>query len=184
MSRRRFFKLLADSVAKAAAEFAYEVARPDKTFIRPPGSADEDTFLALCTKCGKCITACPTGVIDSVKEMNPITVDTPFMNFDNNYCERCYSCIDACKSGALSKENLQTYRYVAVLDRDRCVAYQDIFCQTCYWSCPRMDKAITLKDFTYPEFHQEACLGCGRCIHACPTVPKSINFKKVKNENG
>jgi hypothetical protein len=53
MSRRKFFKLLADSVAKAVGEFAYEVARPDKTFVRPPGSGDEDTFLSLCTNRGQ-----------------------------------------------------------------------------------------------------------------------------------
>ena len=185
MSRRRFFKLLADSVAKAAAEFTYEVAKPNKVFLRPPGSGDEDTFLALCTKCGRCVEACQTGVLDRVKEMNPIVLDTPFMNFENNFCERCYACIEACSSGALSEENLKKFKYVAKFDKSRCVAYQDVFCQTCYWSCPRMDKAITLVNFAYPEFHEGNCLGCGRCIHACPTSPKSINLVKVEiDENG
>ncbi len=181
MSRRKFFKLLADSVAKAAAEFAYEVSKPNKEFVRPPGSADEETFLSLCLKCKSCVEACRTGVLELVKEMNPVVVDTPVMNFENNYCERCYSCVDACKSNALTWDNLKRFRYVARLDVSRCVAYQGVFCQTCYWSCPKMDKAITLKDFTYPEFHEESCLGCGRCVHACPTVPKSIRLEKVKN---
>lgn len=183
MSRRRFFKILGESIVKAAAEFTYEVTKPNKTFIRPPGSADEETFLSLCNKCGECVKSCPTGVLDRVKEMNPIVLDTPFMNFENNYCEQCYACIEACKSGALSKENLKKFRYVAKLDKNRCVAFQDVFCQSCYWSCPQMDKAITLIDFNYPEFHSEHCKGCGRCVHACPTIPKSITLVKVKNEN-
>ena len=180
MSRRRFFKLLGKSIAQAAAEFTYEATRPSKTFLRPPGSGEEDEFLKLCTKCGECVKACPTGVLDLVKEMHPVIFETPFMNFENNYCERCYACIEACKSGALTKENLKKYKVYAKLVKERCVAFQQVFCQSCYWSCPKMDKAITLIDFNYPEFHNQECLGCGRCVHACPTTPKSIEMVKVR----
>ncbi|MEO2069139.1 MAG: 4Fe-4S dicluster domain-containing protein [Desulfurobacteriaceae bacterium] len=179
MSRRNFFRLVANSFKQAAAEFAYEVAKPTKDYLRPPGSENEDTFLALCKRCGKCVENCQTGVLDKVKDTNPIVFDTPFMNFDKNFCEKCYTCIDNCPSGALKKENLEKFKLVAKLEKTRCVAFQDIFCQTCYWSCPKMDKAITLKDFNYPEFHEEFCLGCGRCIHACPTIPKSITLVRV-----
>jgi len=182
LSRRRFFKLLGKSIAQAAAEFTYEATKPNKSYLRPPGSGNEDEFLSLCQKCGECIKACPTGVLDRVKEMHPLILDTPFMNFENNYCERCYACIEACKSGALNKENLKKYKLYAKLDENRCVAFQDIFCQSCYWSCPKMDKAITLKDFNYPQFHREECLGCGRCVHVCPTSPKSIEIVKAENE--
>ncbi|WP_456456926.1 4Fe-4S dicluster domain-containing protein [Thermovibrio sp.] len=181
MKRRGFFKLLAKSLAQAAAEFTYEATKPDKKYVRPPGSGEEEEFLKLCTKCHQCVKACPTGVIDLVKDMHPIVFETPYMNFKNNYCEKCYLCVDTCESGALSRENLKKYKLVAKLVKDRCVAFQDIFCQSCYWSCPKMDKAITLKDFTYPEFHQQECIGCGRCIHACPTEPKSIEMVKVRN---
>ena len=66
--------MLGKSLVQAAAEFTYEVSKPNKVFIRPPGSADEETFLSLCNKCGKCTEACPTGVLDRVKEMNPIVL--------------------------------------------------------------------------------------------------------------
>ena len=174
--------MLGKSIAKAAAEFTYEVTKPNKTFVRPPGSADEDTFLALCQKCHKCVEACPTGVLDVVKEMNPVVYETPFMNFENNHCERCYSCVEACPSGALNKENLKKYRLTAKLIKERCVAFEMIFCQSCYWSWPKMDKAITLEEFTYPKFHPEHCLGCGRCVNACPTNPKAIEMVKVEAE--
>lgn len=185
MSRRKFFKVITNSIAKAAAEFTYEATKPTKKFIRPPGSGEEDTFLSLCKRCGKCIEACPTGVLDRINDIHPVVINTPVMNFDNNFCERCYACIEACPSGALKAENLQKFKYIAKFDKSRCVAFQDAFCQTCYWSCPNMDKAITLVNFTYPEFHEEFCIGCGKCIHACPTDPKSIKMVKVKcDENG
>ena len=182
MRRRGFFKLIGKSLAQAAAEFANEATKPNKEFVRPPGSPREDDFLKLCQKCGECIKSCPTGVLDRVKELHPVVLDTPVMNFENNYCEKCYSCIEACPTGALNRENLKKFKLVARLVKERCVAYQDVFCQSCYWSCPKMDRAITLKDFAYPEFHQEECTGCGRCIHACPTNPKSIEMVKVENE--
>jgi len=182
MSRRQFFKFLGKSIARAAAEFTYEATKPNGEFVRPPGSADEDAFLSLCKKCGECVESCPTGVLEKVSSMHPVIIDTPYMNFNNNYCEMCYSCIDACKSGALTRKNLEKYKLVARLDKSSCVAYQDVFCQSCYWSCPKMDRAITLIDFNYPEFHSEHCIGCGRCVHACPTTPKAIKMVKVEKQ--
>jgi len=185
MKRRAFFREVANSFKKATAEFVVEVSKPNVKFLRPPGSADEDTFLSLCTKCGSCVDSCQTGVLEKIGGLNPVAVDTPFMNFENNYCEKCYACVDACPSGALSRENLEKYYYVAKIDRKRCVAYSDIFCQTCYWSCPNMEKALKLEDAQYPFVDEEFCKGCGKCIHSCPTIPKSIRFvkrEKVKDK--
>jgi ferredoxin-type protein NapG len=176
LSRRGFFKLLGKSLAQAAAEFTYEATKPSASFVRPPGSCDEDRFLSLCQKCGECVKSCPTGVLDRVSQLHPLIFETPYMNFENNYCEKCYACIDACPNGALSRENIKRCSLVAVLKKDRCVAYQDVFCQSCYWSCPKMDRAIKLVDFSYPEFISSECTGCGRCINACPTNPKAIEM--------
>ncbi|WP_456397883.1 4Fe-4S dicluster domain-containing protein [Desulfurobacterium sp.] len=180
--RRDFFKELFNSVTKAAAELAYEMSKTTENLVRPPGSADEDTFTALCEKCGKCVENCKTGVLEKYKKLNPIILETPYMNFDNNYCEQCYTCIENCSSGALKFENLKKYKYIAKLLKDKCVAFKEMFCLTCYWSCPNIDRAITIRDRNYPEFHMEECKGCGRCINACPTEPKSIIMVKVKNE--
>ena len=180
MSRRKFFKLLADSIVKSAAEFTYEISKPQEEILRPPGSGEEDAFLSLCKRCGKCVESCPTGILEKFTKLNPVVLDTPYMNFNNNYCQQCYNCIENCPTGALSFENLKRFTYKAKLLKDRCVSYQEFFCQTCYWSCPQMDKAITLLDMIKPEFHQEHCKGCGRCIHSCPANPKAIEIVKVK----
>jgi len=180
-SRRDFFKELFTSITKAAAEFAYEVSKTTDNVVYPPGSGDEDRFTALCERCGKCVEECKSGVLEKYNKLNPILLDLPVMNFDNNYCEQCYTCIEVCPSNALKKENLQKFRYVAKLLKDKCVAFKEMFCLSCYWSCPNLDKAITIKNRSYPEFHSAECKGCGRCINACPTEPKSIVMIKVKN---
>ncbi len=182
MKRRKFFKDIADSLKRAFGEFTFEVSKPIKTYVRPPGSGSEADFLAKCSRCSKCIEVCPTGILDKVKELNPMVLDTPFMNFENGYCEKCYRCIEVCPTEALSKENLKKYRYAVSFDKSKCAAYKGMFCQTCYWSCPNMDKAITLRELRYPEFHVDLCDGCGRCINACPAEGKPIKMKRVKVE--
>ena len=184
MERRKFFKFLANSVARSTAELIYHATKPVVPYLRPPGSADEDTFLSLCQKCLACVKACPSGVLEPVRTSNPVVIDTPFMNFDNNPCQRCYECIKACQHGALTFENLQKYELKPILLKDKCVAYHDIFCQTCYWSCPKLDSAIVLNEELKPVFTGKDCQGCGSCIHACPTEPKAIIMEKhAKSEN-
>jgi len=62
-----------------------------------------------CTNCGKCITSCPTNVL----EMNPFKLDL-------EHCIRCMACVKACPTGALSLklvDSEQNRELFKVLDR-------------------------------------------------------------------
>ena len=51
----------------------------------------------LCTQCGKCITACPTGAINS----DLLLLSAP--KIDPSKCQHCGACVDVCPSGALKR---------------------------------------------------------------------------------
>jgi ferredoxin len=38
------------------------------TVLRPPGAVEEERFLAACTKCGLCVSACPSDAIQLVRK--------------------------------------------------------------------------------------------------------------------
>ena len=64
MDRRDFFR----TGARKTAEIAYQVAsdraaRRAQSWLRPPFAVDELDFLLACTRCDKCIEACPHHVL-------------------------------------------------------------------------------------------------------------------------
>ena len=65
----------------------------------------------------------------------------------------------------------------AIMDKKKCQAYGDTFCQQCIIDCP-IPGAITQKD-ERPVFHKNVCTGCGVCVRSCGTVniPVAIKVK-------
>ncbi len=180
--RRSFFDELADSIKKAIGEFTYEVSKPLRPPVRPPGACPEDEFTRLCTACEKCVKACKANVLKKHENLKELAVlGTPYRDFSQNYCELCYECIKACPTGALSFDNLKKFKYVARISKDACVAFsKNILCLSCYWSCPNMDKAIICVDRLYPKINEANCEGCGRCVNACPLEEKALTLVLIK----
>ncbi len=128
--------------------------------IRPPGALAEEQFLQRCIKCGQCMRACPTNVIQ------PGGIDgglenlwTPVLNnrIGSSGCQlNCVACGQVCPTSALRpielSEKLGIGEFAdlgpiklgtAFLDRPRCLPWaMDRPCIVCEENCPVSPKAI------------------------------------------
>ncbi|MBN1568914.1 MAG: 4Fe-4S dicluster domain-containing protein [Acidobacteria bacterium] len=131
--------------------------------IRPPGSLEEEEFLARCIRCGQCMKVCPTNAIQPVLHESGIEgIWTPMLVMRAGYCEyNCVLCGEVCPTGAIWKitEAEKTGRSpetgepdpdakpikigTAFFDRGRCLPWaMDIPCIVCEEFCPTSPKAI------------------------------------------
>jgi polyferredoxin/formate hydrogenlyase subunit 6/NADH:ubiquinone oxidoreductase subunit I len=157
--------------------------------IRPPGSLEEKDFLALCQRCGLCMKACPTNVINpTLSEAGMAGFWTPHLIMTLGYCEyTCTLCGSVCPTGAI--ENISGKDKIgkpirigsAYLDRGRCLPWSgNAPCIVCEEHCPTSPKAIYLRDdevpgpdgkmlrVKLPYVDLKKCVGCGICEYRCP----------------
>ena len=107
-SRRDFMKQLSalgilGAVVATGVGGATYLGADNKLLLRPPGSVDEDDFLALCIKCGQCLQVCPYDSIILADAGEGNGVGTPFIEPHRRGCYLCplLPCVLACPSGAL-----------------------------------------------------------------------------------
>jgi len=126
--------------------------------IRPPGAVEEQEFLERCIKCGQCMRACPTNVLQpAMFETGLEGVWSPIMNYRVGFCQpNCTACGQICPTGAIQqisvaeKMGLGPYRKsgpirvgTAHFDRSRCLPWsKNIPCLVCQEVCPVSPKAI------------------------------------------
>jgi ferredoxin-type protein NapG len=152
--------------------------------LRPPGAISERAFLQACTRCDKCLNACPKDAIQRVpKKMGFLIMDTPYIDPMKVPCVMCddLPCIPACPDGALLPVPggpADVEMGYAILDKRKCQSYGHTFCQQCVIDCP-VPGAITQNQEQQPIFHKDICTGCGVCVRSCSTVniPVAIKIK-------
>ncbi|MHB8845365.1 MAG: ferredoxin-type protein NapG [Nitrospirota bacterium] len=169
------------------------------TVLRPPGAVEEKKFLAACTKCGLCVSACPYEALILARPGDGRPIGTPYFVMRDRPCRMCRDipCAAKCPTGALDTAlvgdggtgkavlDINKARIgLAVIDRETCIAYWGIQCDACYRACPLIDKAISVdpvrNDRTGkhailgPVVHSSHCTGCGMCERACVTKKASI----------
>ena len=201
----RFLDLRLDNISRTFNNFAEEALglknkedwgipdyvepRPNRrVFARPPGALpDPDDFPAACTRCGDCKTACPHGVLIMLDAYSG-----PVLNPNYNPCRLCkgFPCIAACPEGALVRlprsilpkfgQGLLKGEHCLNFDfnresRKREGAKRLRYCRKCVEACPVPD-AVKFNKSHLPEF-ADFCTGCGLCVRACPTYPKSIEIQ-------
>lgn len=149
--------------------------------LRPPGSLDEWRFVGSCIRCGNCIRACPSGVIqpDLGDEGIPGFL-APKVSFDDEYCrEDCHRCTQVCPSGAIALLSLEEKNKapigLAKLETELCLLWDDGECDLCEKVCPFQAITIDWDPEEYvalPVVHKEKCPGCGACELMCPGTNK------------
>lgn len=152
--------------------------------LRPPGALDEPWFADACSRCGKCVEACPAQCI----VLDPqLAGGLPHIVARQMPCVVCedLACMNACPTGALTlvPERELIAMGLAVVDHQRCLrgpapkhlerdgAGED--CQLCVEACPFAEAALGLDEDGFVQVRSQ-CTGCGVCEHACPTEEPSI----------
>ena len=166
-----------DSVNKAVDKITKRVP-----LLRPPGAISEKQFLHNCSRCDECIHACPKdAILRAPKKMGFLVYNTPYIDPMRNPCVMCADlpCITACPDKALLpvQELTDVNMGYAILDKKKCQAYGDTFCQQCVIDCPVPGAIFQVKD--QPVIDKNICTGCGVCMRSCSTVniPLAIKIK-------
>jgi ferredoxin-type protein NapG len=181
LSRRHFFGLvIGGGVVAGLVAGSKRISPP---LLRPPGAQLEQDFLAACIRCGQCVEACPYDTLLLAGVTEGASLGTPYLVARENPCYLCQNygemrCIPACPSGALQPvaEKSDVRMGVAVIDQDKCLAWNGVVCRACWHACPFPDAAIELDLRGRAIIIEDACVGCGICVHACLTEPTSITI--------
>ncbi|MBI2263877.1 MAG: 4Fe-4S dicluster domain-containing protein [Armatimonadetes bacterium] len=179
INRRQFFLEGFSSFKDLAVDLlSIQFSLAQEGRLRPPGALEETAFLAVCTRCGKCVDACSYRAIKLVDAENGFAFRTPIISPRETPCYLCLECIPACPDGALLPLPKEKVRMgTAQLDRDACLAWQGHYCQTCVNRCPLSGSALVLEDLRNPVVNSEQCVGCGVCEYVCLTYPPAIRVK-------
>ena len=188
MDRRSFFKVVTDKVGNSVVrEVDNHVNKCASHWIRPPYAVPELDFLLACTRCGKCIEACPHQVIFNLPaRLGTRAMGTPAMDLLNKGCHLCedWPCVDVCEPGALklpekTRDRLPNLPVMAraEIDTEICLPHSGPECGACEASCP---VAGALRwEMCKPYIDPELCTGCGLCREVCIVEPSAVTIRSL-----
>ncbi len=166
-----FADFFSESVKSSVKETIQKAVIP---LHRPPGALDELEFLSTCTRCDKCIDACPDKALIRAEAKHGAAIGTPMLSPKDRPCIMCedYPCIKACPEPALSFSNPLIMGTAHVIS-SKCLAFRDQICDYCFDCCPLKDKAIAMVN-NKPLVSENICTGCGLCEYYCPAPGSGI----------
>ena len=114
------------------------------------------------------------------------TTRTRYIKWSREDCSSCGRCLMSC---AVAHWGAVAPSLSAIVWYEGSSFYglngrYPLFCQQCghpecYYACPEKEKALCVDSEKGVTFINHAeCIGCGRCIKACPFEIKRINFDK------
>lgn len=147
--------------------------------LRPPGAIAEERFLERCTRCGDCLSACPTGALRPLPPARGPRAGTPVLDFEHGPCVLCADrpCAAACTPRALDPL-LPADMGRARIDPLSCLAAAGSPCSICAERCP-IEGALTLDRTGPPQVSPALCTGCGVCQHVCPAPQNAVMILPV-----
>jgi ferredoxin-type protein NapF len=137
--------------------------------LRPPWTGYEDDLLDICTRCGKCMDACPTRVLTKGHGGYPI------VDFARASCTFCGTCADACENGCFDRKSAPVWGLRAALS-PACVELKGVTCRRCEEACDVAAIRFRPKigGGAHPAIDPQLCNGCGACVAPCPVNAISI----------
>ena len=189
IGRRDLFRLGGQKAAEIASQLASaKAAKRAEGWVRPPFALDELDFLLSCTRCDKCIEACPHDVLFALPERaGRHAAGTPAMDLLRHGCHMCtdWPCAAACEPDALKLPEADADQppaapklAVATIDRTTCLPYSGPECGACAGSCP-VPGALNWEGGVRPVIDPESCTGCALCREACILDPKAIQISAL-----
>lgn len=148
----------------------------------PPGALSVDRYAGLCTACGTCVRACPSGVLKhSAFEFGLGRPGVPYLDYGRAFCQyECAACSAACPSGALLDRAPELKKREAVgksalVLSDCIVVSKGTRCGACAEHCPTgavRIEPVEGRSLPIPVLHVPTCIGCGACETVCPSTPR------------
>lgn len=181
-TRRNFIKAAAFAIAAFAAWPFLTRSANAVMILRPPGAVPEEDFIALCSRCGRCIKVCPNQALQPMPIAYGLAAfETPRFIPRSGRCELCLLCQEVCPTGAVSSVPVEQIKIgTAELDRRRCLVWSEgIECLICAEQCPF--QAVRLDAHGRPHVLADRCIGCGACENGCPVEEAAIRVLPVSN---
>ena len=153
--------------------------------MRLPWVINEAVFTSGCTQCQDCITACETNII--VKD----DLGFPKIDFSQGECTFCNQCIEVCEqplfAGLFTDNNEDDESKkawpVTIEIGDKCLAKNNIYCQSCRDECETGVIKFSYIDSSIPQpsINDADCSQCGACLSSCPQNVIKFNFAQINN---
>jgi ferredoxin-type protein NapF len=138
-----------------------------QTYTPRPPWANSD-FLDQCTRCGACVSACPTQIV--------IVGDGGFpqVDFSQGECTFCGDCQSACEPKILTA-TIPWPHQIAI--GTECLAQQQVDCRVCGEICDvsAIRFVLSAGSVAKPVVNEASCTGCGACIAPCPSAAIRID---------
>ncbi len=155
-------------------------SRPKPTAShRPPGSVDETSFAAQCTKCNACIEACPPKTLTPLDGVLGNALGTPIIDPNLGGCTMCENrpCATACAVDGVGIIDalLPIKMGHATVNRNTCRSHIGEECTLCIDVCP-IENTIAHDWRKIPMIDRSTCTGCALCVNSCPVEPAAISI--------
>jgi ferredoxin-type protein NapF len=151
--------------------------------MRLPWVINEAVFTSGCTQCQDCVQSCETNII--VKDEDGF----PKIDFNQGECTFCNKCIEVCEqplfSGLftedLTEDNSDKAWPVTLEINDKCLAKNNIYCQSCRDECETSVIKFNYLNSSIPQpsIAEVDCSQCGACISVCPQSAIAFNFDQT-----